>query len=40
MSMAREAPSGRDQAIETLLDMEENQGSLFRASRVLVRDNL
>jgi hypothetical protein len=37
MTMLREVPSGREQAIETLLDMEP-QGSFYRASRVLVRD--
>ena len=37
MTMLGEAPSGREMAIETLLDMEPH-GSFYRAARVLVRD--
>jgi len=36
MTMWREVPSGREEAIETLVDMDP-QGSFYRAARVLVR---
>lgn len=35
MAMWREMPSGREEAIETLVDMDP-QGNFFRAARVLV----
>lgn len=36
MAMWKEMPSGREEAIETLVDMDP-QGNFFRAARVLVR---
>jgi hypothetical protein len=37
MVMGDGLPSGRERAIETLIDMEP-QGALYRAARVLVRE--